>query len=123
MKAQFIFEDYPSEDSSWMEFDMNNDGFIDIITKIQVSEDDTEELARDPIDPMILDEFLLKELGLNYKEVEELGLEEEFSINNYSQQKEIITFKTNLGEVKASFDQLSNLADKTRKTRRTIQKV
>ena len=79
MKAQFIFENYPSEeDSSWTEFQMNMFGGINLITKVQVSEDEVEELSNESIDPMILDEFLLKELGLNYKEVKDLELEEEF---------------------------------------------
>lgn len=115
MKAKKIFENYSNEDSSWTEFQMNMFGGINLITKVQVSEDDTEELSKESIDPMILDEFLLNELGLNYKEVKELELEEEFSISNYNQQNEIVTFKTNLREVKVTLNQLSNLADKTRR--------
>jgi hypothetical protein len=112
MKANKIFENYPSEeDSSWTEFQMNMFGGINLITKVQVSEEDTEELSNESIDPMILDEFLLKKLGLNYKEVKDLELEEDFSINNYNQKNEIVIFKTNLGNVEVSLKELQNLVE------------
>jgi len=128
MKAQFIFENYPpgveydrnapwnqSEDHSFTDFDMKDDGDINLVTKAYVGEDDIEILEVSTIDPMILDKFLLKKLGLNYEEIEEIGMEEDFLVQDYDQNKEEVFFKTNIGDTQVSMRELYDLADETRK--------
>ncbi len=131
MKAQFIFENYPpgveydsnapwnDSDSSWTEFDMDNTmGGIYLKTKVQVSEEDEEEIEKESIDPMILDKALLKKLGLNYEELESMGIEEEFRIDDYRQKGDIVLFKTTAGDTKLYIGELSQLAEETQKLRK-----
>lgn len=120
MKAQFIFENYPPgaeydrnapwnepEDSSWTDFEMDGDPYL--VTKGYVSEDDIEILDNQSIDPMNLDKVLLKKLGLSYEELENLEMEEEFSIEEYHQIGDIVYFKTNIGDTEISIDELQSL--------------
>jgi len=122
MKAKFIFENYPpgaeydrnapwneSEDSSWTDFETDRDGDPRLITKAYVSEDDIEILENRSIDPMHLDKALLKKLGLFYEELEDLGMEEEFSIEEYYQKGNTVYFKTNIGDTEISIDELQSL--------------
>lgn len=128
MKAQFIFENYPlgascdpnapwnqPEDHSFTDFEMKDDGDIKLVTKAYVGEDDIEILEVCTIDPMILDKFLLKKLGLNYEEIEQIGMEEDFLVQDYDQEREEVFFKTNIGDTQVSMRELYDLADETRK--------
>lgn len=125
MKAQFIFENAPwneSEDHSWVIFDIEDGSFV-LRTKIQTSEEDEEEIDKEIIDPDILYRHLSRKLGLDYDELESMDMSGEFDIDNYDQKDEIVHFKTTAGDTELSLQELFNLADKTRKIRRTTQKV
>jgi hypothetical protein len=114
MKAKFIFENTYSGEYSWTEFNMGSD-WISLTTKIQISNEDEEEIKKEYIDPMILDKFLLKRLGINYAELEQMNMEEEFTIHSYNQVKDRVLFKTNIEDVIVSITELFNLAEETQK--------
>jgi len=122
MKAQFIFENYPSgaandpnapwnesEDNIIVDFEVGKDGDPRLITKAYVGEDDLKILKNQPIDPMYLDRALLTKLGLSYNELENLNMEEEFFIEDYYQKGNTVYFETTAGDTELSIDEIGSL--------------
>jgi hypothetical protein len=122
MRAKFINENYPpgakdDPNAPWNEREDPSQtvlkisgGDYELITSVQVAEDDWEEIENLSIDPYDMDELISQKLGLDFEQMEVNG--ETIEIQDVSQKDENFFLTTDQGNVELTLGELIELSEK-----------